>query len=77
MDFQSSCATLWPLVNILKKIDWLAWTKKNKKKKLRKKPNFCWHLESLLKKEQDTGSVNQQYGSADPDPYRNLTEPQH
>jgi len=43
-------------------------------KKLRKKLAFCWHLVSYWRIR--SGSVSQWYGSADPDPYSNLTNPQ-
>jgi hypothetical protein len=30
-----------------------------------------------LKKEVESGSISQRYGSADPDPHQKITDPQH
>jgi hypothetical protein len=45
----------------------------NKKKNMKK--NFFGILKSL-KKGVGSGSVSQRYGSADPDPHQNVTDPQ-
>ncbi len=52
----------------------------NKQKNLEKKTLFCWHLESLCLKEQDLDPGRiciPVYGSKDPDPHQNVTDPEH
>ncbi len=63
--------------------------KKVIRKKFRWKLIFCWHLESYWRKKAGSGSQSwsesqswsrdesQWYVSADPDPYQNVTDPQH
>jgi hypothetical protein len=49
-------------------------------KKKYEKNNFFASLKSLKKgvvSEVGSGSVSQRYGSADPDPHKNVTDPQH
>jgi hypothetical protein len=45
--------------------------------KIIKKNFFICRLEGSLTKITGSGSVSQRYGSADPDPYQNVTDPQH
>ncbi len=52
----------------------------SKKKVWRKKLIFCAFLKSLKKgvgSGVGSGSISQRYGSADPDPQQNVTDPQH
>jgi hypothetical protein len=37
----------------------------------------CWRFEGRVPVTKTAGSVSQRYGSADPDPYQNVTDPQH
>ncbi len=56
-------------------------TESNMQKKFEKKIILCWHLESHLTKRAGSGSGSeffcQVYGSKDPDPYQNVTDPEH
>ncbi len=45
------------------------------KKKIRKENNFLTFLKSL-KKGVGSGSISERYGSGDPDPHQNVTDPQ-
>ncbi len=46
------------------------------KKKIRRKNNFLTSLKSLKKGVgSGSGSVSERYGSADPDPHQNVTDP--
>jgi hypothetical protein len=41
---------------------------------------FRWHPEDLTKRARsrsDSESVSQRYGPTDPDPYQNVTDPEH
>jgi hypothetical protein len=38
---------------------------------------FCWHLLRSMKKIEGSGSLSQMHGSADPDPHKNVMDPQY
>ncbi len=61
-------------------------SKSNKQKNFKKKTYFCWYLAPATWEKagsgsgpepgSDSGFVNQWYGSVDPNPYQNATDPQ-
>ncbi len=64
-------SVLWLLNNLLSLFKCANRRKKYDQNKLWKKLIFCWQL---LEKSVGYGSIIQWYGSADPDPYQNLTD---
>ncbi len=51
--------------------------KGNKQKYVEKKIFFFLASGRSLTKRAGSGSVSQRYGSPDPDPYQNITDPEH
>jgi hypothetical protein len=72
-------AVLWPFHDLLSLKNYvIVPSKSNKQENLEKKKKFCCHLKGHLLKESGawSGSVSPWYGSADPDPYQNVTDPE-